>query len=486
MRNTDFLALDRRRIDAGQPPYVDPKAAVISSVRSLDPRLTASRRLQFFAEDVRSEVSSVETYWQLLSALKSWGFCVTPLMWRCEGLPEVLDFVSALQQERRQFEYPLSGGGLHVDRLFGLQQDPQVSRSARLVFQQSGPEATVKSVYRAIGRTGAVLSVALLEAVTSTEGEIPDGAPIPASSGSSVLGVRAGTLVRIIKDESKPPLIRLMERAEILNVPRIEKCPSCKSELRHSEDEPFLYCDNKTCPGRVRSRLLHLIGPNGLNLQSLSIRTAEALLGGQDVNLARVLTLDPKDVEANAPGTSAAFAADIAKLKKVPFWKALYLSGIDHLSEQDARCLAAFVSNLEGLKRLGDYKRPLEHICGMSPESYDGVSRWLEESGLESLQSLSDAKFELLDDRVAYSAVFRGRRVVVAGEFKHLTQEQIRNDVERYGGRVDFKVTRMTDLLIVGAEAKLELDAGRYYGTTLMTEALFISVLRQVESLATN
>jgi len=403
-------------------------------------------------------------------------------MWRCEGLPELLDFVATLQQRASNFAYPLCGGGLHLDRLIGLRADAQVSRSAHFIFPDVGPVAMVKSVYRAVGRTGAVLPVAMLDAVKSGEGKVPDGAPIPAYSGSQVLALQSGAQVRILRDRAGPPLIRPLDSGRQTGLPRLQKCPSCESKLRYCEDEPFAYCDEKTCPGRNRSWLLHIIGSNGLDLKSISIRTAEALLGGQELTLLRVLRLEPKDVETHAPQSGHAFAKEIAKWKKIPFWKALYLSNIDHLCEQDARCLAAFATKPAGLQRLLDFPRPAERLCGISPESYDGMIRWLEAGGLDSLTTLRQAGFELLDDGAVYSAVFRGRRAVVSGEFKHLSQEQIRTDVERYGGRVDAKVTRMTDILILGAEAKSDLEAARYYGTTLMTEALFIAVLRLIES----
>ena len=92
-----------------------------------------------------------------------------------------------------------------------------------------------------------------------------------------------------------------------------------------------------------------------------------------------------------------------------------------------------------------------------------------------------DAGFEILDDDARSSAIFRGRRIVVAGDFGNLTREQIRVDIERHGGHVDSRVGRMTDLLIVGQGAKLEVDSAHYYGTALMNESLFLAILRTVE-----
>jgi len=403
------------------------------------------------------------------------------LMWRCEGLPEILDFVSALQSEKRHFEYPLEGGGLHVDRLFGLKADPEVSRNARLVFHETGPEAQVKSIYFAIGRTGAVLPVALLEKSDDPELEIPDGAPIPACNGNSILDIQKESTVRVVSENGAPPLLRLMEKDAARAGSGPDNCPSCQSELRGAIDEPFFYCENQKCPGRIRSRILHLIGPNGLNLESISVRTAELLFSDKRCHLSALLSLSEEEIEIVSPGTGQKFVKEISRWKKIPLWKALYLSDIEHLSERDARSLAAFIGKLEGLEKLFDVRRPLEHLCGITPESYDGISKWLERDGLAELRSLEKIGVEVLDDDQQYSAIFRGRRIVVAGEFTHLNIDQIIIDVERYGARVDFRVGRMTDILIAGHKVKTEIESAHYYGTTVINEALLLSILREVE-----
>ena len=88
---------------------------------------------------------------------------------------------------------------------------------------------------------------------------------------------------------------------------------------------------------------------------------------------------------------------------------------------------------------------------------------------------------EVLDDDQQYSAIFRGRRVVVAGEFTHLNIDQIIIDIERHGARVDFRVGRMTDILIAGHKVKTEIESAHYYGTTIINEALLLSILREVD-----
>src|SRR6185436_11813493 len=106
---------DRRRVDSGEPPYISARGAVSCSLRRLDARITASRRLAFFASGSDMLPSGVDSEWQLLGALKSWGFAVLPVSWRCTGIAEVLDFIATLHQLAPTFEYPLEGGTLRVN-----------------------------------------------------------------------------------------------------------------------------------------------------------------------------------------------------------------------------------------------------------------------------------------------------------------------------------------------------------------------------------
>jgi hypothetical protein len=203
-RLADLAALDRRRIDAGDAPYVDPLAAVETSLRQLDGRVTSSRPLRFFAHGVAQPQEGLDSTWQLLGALKSWGFRVVPLAWRCVGFDEVLDFVSALQQAKPGFEYPLEGGMLSIGR---IAEEEGAPRSVLLSFASLGKKTTVASVYRAVGRGGGVSPVALLDRDKDPDGALPEGAPIPAMTGGRVLPLEAGAAVRVLSGAVAPHVV---------------------------------------------------------------------------------------------------------------------------------------------------------------------------------------------------------------------------------------------------------------------------------------
>ena len=200
LRNVDLAALDRRRVDAGDPPYVAPRGAVLASLRRLDSRITASRRLRAVATGCVAPPSGIESQWQLLGALKSWGFAIQPITWRCRGVQEMLDFVAALQQHAPTYDYPLEGGHLVGNRHGWLRQGTGLSATprveARLVFPPPGRPAVVDRLYYAVGRGGSILPVAQVSKAPEHDLPVPERAPVPVLTGEKILPVKASARIR--------------------------------------------------------------------------------------------------------------------------------------------------------------------------------------------------------------------------------------------------------------------------------------------------
>jgi DNA ligase (NAD+) len=478
MRAPDLTALDRRRVDSGEPPYILPRGAVLGSLRRLDPQVTASRPLKLFACGCDRMPVGIDSEWQLLGALKSWGFAVLPVAWRCKGLSEVLDFVATLQQIAPAFEYPLEGGTLMVNRAgFAVTAEDsgvQVPAAVRLIFPLPGRPAVVSKVYHAVGRGGAVLPVALLERSPEHDLPVPERAPIPTFDGTTMLAVQAGTTVRV-RPGSVAPVI-MLERFEGGQAP-VDRCPACSSELPRIDDEPFRVCVNSACVGRARARLLHLVGPRGLRLNSLSVKLVDKLLaeyGAMDA--ADLMTLEPARLERVAPGKGAQFAEEIALTKKLPLWRLLYLIAIPHVSEHAARAIAHWVFSLERLEELTEAR--CHQIPDIPAEAGDGLARWLATDGPRTIKRLREVGFEVLDGEATFPAPFLGQRVAVAGDFERGTSFAT-DEIERRGGVIQPRVDRTTDLLVRGSGGTKEFDTAAMYNIPVIEEVAFKELLKE-------
>lgn len=478
MRATDLTALDRRRVDAGDPPYILPRGAVLGSVRRLDPAVTANRPLKLFALGADEPPPGVDTSWQMLGALKSWGFSVLPVTWRCKGLQEVLDFVAALQQIAPKFEFPLEAAVLQINKLgFGVRAaEREVPQKVRLVFPTPGRPALAAKVYHAVGRGGALLPVVQIQRAPEHKLPVPERAPIPTETGHSIVGVKVGARLRV-RPGSVAPIVNLEGDEEAVPMP--PKCPACGGGLEQPVDAPFAECTNAICPGRVRARLLHLIGPRGLRLKSVSLRLVERLQAEFSIkDVADMFTLDPTQLDHIAPGEGARFEDELARARKMPLWRLLYLLGIPHVSEHAARLIAHHVCTVQRLETLEPDDCP--RIPGLEPEAAAGLRGWLASTARADIVRVKEAGVELLDGPRSFSAPFLGQRVVVAGDFE-LGAVHVVDEIERRGGLVQSTVGRRTDLLIAGKKAAREFDQAAMYGVPVVHEASLNALLADTD-----
>lgn len=470
MRNADLTSLDRRRVDAGDPPYILPRGAVLGSLRRLDPRVTASRRLELFATGCETAPSGVESAWQLLGALKSWGFAVSPVTWRVKGFQEILDFIAALQQLAPTFEYPLEGGVLAANRL-GPSPREELPPVVRLAFPNPGRPAVVTKVYHAVGRGGAVLPVALLGRPQGSDLPIPERAPVPAESGDAFTALEPGSLVRVRPGSVAPILIPEVQATADR---ALDRCPACGSTLEAPSDEPFRACASATCAGRARARLLHLVGPRGLRLGGLGVKACDRLLAEVGpLDLPELLLLDPAKVDRVAPGQGAPFEEEVKRLTALPLWRALYLAAIPHMSEHVARAVAHHVGDLGRLEALGP--DACFSIADVPPESAQALGRWLRADGERYFVRLRETEVRILGGPEVFAAPFLARRVVVAGELE-IGAVHAADEIERRGGLIQTRVDRTTDLLVAGKNAAKAFDAAAVYGIPTVNEAALLEV----------
>ena len=468
MRSLDLTALDRRRVDAGDPPYILPQAAVYGSLRRLDPKITATRRLRVFAVGSDEPPAGIDSEWQRLGALKSWGFSVLPVTWRCKGLQEVLDFVAALQQIAPTFEYPLEGGRLTVNRLgFGAEPDgPQ--REVRLIFPAPGRPAVVKKTYYAVGRGGGILPVALLEKDPEAKLAVPERVPIPALDGVHGLGLAPGTVVKV-RPGSVAPVAVVEGEPPTSTGPT--QCPACGTLLYAASDEPFKVCVNSNCIGRARARLLHLVGPRGLKLKSLNLKAVERLVAEVGVRDALDLfQIDPDKVEAFSPGAGPAFAEEMQQFRRLPMWRLLYLLAIPQVSERAARIIAQHLVEFDQLEALSP--QAALQIPDLPAECAHGLARWLESDGPRVFTRVRQANLQVVGATEDFPAPLLGQNVVVAGQLKR-GLIQAGDEVERRGGLLLASVGRLTDLLIWGEQAERDFDTAAMYNVTAVDEATF-------------
>lgn len=479
MRIADITALDRRRVDSGEPPYISARGAVSCSLRRLDARITASRRLAFFASGSDVLPSGVDSEWQLLGALKSWGFAVLPVSWRCTGIAEVLDFIATLHQLAPSFEYPLEGGTLRLNHppiASRARSDagPMPPPSVSLSFPAPGRPAVVSSVYFAVGRGGAVLPVAMIDRAPGHDLPVPERAPIPAESSELMLPVKKGTPIRV-RPGSVAPIISI-DRWEG-GMLSLESCPVCSAPLKRANDEPFGRCEAPACRGRARARLLHLIGPRGLKLDSINVKIVDRLLVDPGISDAiDLMTLDPNVVDTISPGRGEAFRGELTRARRLPLWRLLYLVAIPNVSEHSARAIAQHVFDVAHLESIT--VAAAESIPFVPLEAAKSFARWATQEGARAVKRLKASGFDILDAVQSFPAPFLGRRVHVAGELEEIGNVHAMDEIERRGGVIVPNLSRTTDLLVAGKNSSKALESAKHYSVTVLEEVALARLIQ--------
>lgn len=454
IRNQDFALEDRARIDASDAPFVTPEGMIDASLRDPDARVGAARGLRFFAESVLG-APALETRWQTLGALKSWGFGVHPLVWRCRGLREVLDFVDALQRVVGSAEYTVVGGTLTLNA-----ERAEGPRAVELGFPPLGRQAQVSRVYFAVGRSGSLLPVATLESLES-EAPLPERAPVPAVEGG-LLALADGLRVRV-RAGPVAPVLTPAQVAVLAEGP--SSCPRCQQEVAQRPGEVAGRCVNVSCPGRSRALLAHLLGPRGLGLER-GVELVEGLVtrfGALD--LPALLGLGAEAFDAVRAGTSTAFRERVEALSAgMPLWQALHLAGIPGVGERAARVAA---QRLHSVRRVPAGGPDPDLLADIAPAAGVSLARWWAESGEVYFGALHRAGVEILDARQTFPAPFSGLEVVVEGSFAR-GLAQVLDRVERLGGRPRSRINRTTDLALVGDDADRCRNAAAVYGVPVV------------------
>lgn len=469
MRIMELHALDRRRVDAGEPPYLEPAAAISASLLTPEAELTATRPLVFFAEDLSWDTDGLETHWQALGALKAWGFGVGALHFRASGLAEVLDFVRALKEERPAYAYPVEGGWLADNQRGGLGEAEPPPR-VRLAFQTRGHEARVQRVYHAVGRTGLVFPISVLERAGAAAETVPvpacanDGPPVPAEDQT----------VRVIAGAIAPRIV-LGPETRLMGHP--EACPACATPLLLAEHGYFVRCPEPTCPGRRRARLLHLCGPRGLGLASFDVGVVDALLAaGRSVELLDLLSLAPAELEAVAPGRGAIFEEERRRLTRLPLWRVLYLQGLEGVGERVARLVASMAGSVRGLWALEGLGFRPELV---EPRPWRALLAWLGSSAPELFQGLEVRGVTVTGEAEDFAAPLAGKRVLVLGQVDGFAPGQLVELLERRGAILEARPSRSTTFFVRGAGASEEaISLALHYGAPEVPEAALRAVLQ--------
>jgi DNA ligase (NAD+) len=485
METKAFERLNRRREEAGERAFMNPRNATTGSLKMLDTAEVARRPLQMFVYQMTdARRHGVETHLEALERLAALGFRVNPGNGTARGFDALRRWCERWQTKHAALPYGADGLVIKVNSLRAQERLGATAKSPRwgiaYKFGVTEAETTLTAIELQVGRTGVVTPVAMLEPVTLL-GTVVKRATLHNFDELERKDIRVGDRVVIEKGgEVIPKVVRVVpggrRRSDPFPVPR--KCPVCREPLVRDPEQAAVRCENLLCMAQVRRRIVHWGSRGALDIEGLGEKTVDLLadegLIADPVDIYDLTVEQLVPLERMAEKSASNLVAAIAASKKAPLERLIHAIGIRHVGSTVARLLAERFRSLEKLAEAD--LDALSSVPGIGPEIAGSVhSTFRSSGGKRLLQGLLERRVTGTPperrERPA-AGPFAGRTFVLTGTLA-LPREEAEGLILEGGGRVTGSVSKRTDVVIAGDDAGSKLDKARALGIEVWDEALF-------------
>jgi len=497
-----FAAINAEREQRGEALFANPRNACAGTLRQLDPKVVAARRLDFFAYTLHLPGDAQPPgQWAALEWLNRAGFRVNPNRERCEDLAAIQRFCDHWEQGRHDLAYATDGVVVKLDDL-QLQDEAGFTQKAprwAIALKYPAEEAPTRliRVGAQVGRTGAITPVAEFEAV-ALAGTSVSRATLHNADRIAELDLHLGDTIVVRKaGEIIPEVVRVLPElrpSDATPVQLPQHCPECGSNLVREGDEAATRCVNSSCPAILRGGLRHWVSKGALDVDGLGSKLIEQLVDrGLVGSLADLYRMDAAllaslDRMGNKSATNLVEALEAAKQQ--PWHRQLYGLGIRHIGEVNAKALAAAFFSIDSLAAAAlEAPEQIAELHGIGPEISDSLGQWLRTPAnqqlLQDLRSIGlSLEASASEQRAASQAgadadgVLQGKTMVLTGTLPNLSRSEAKALIEAAGGKVSGSVSKKTDYLVAGEAAGSKLTKAESLGVAVLSEADLTALLQ--------
>lgn len=509
MLKEDFRRLNEAREKRGEKLFANPRNAAAGSLRQLDPKVTATRNLTFFAYALISDDTEVATQREVLEKLRRMGFTTSDNVRLCTRREQLLEFYKDMESKRAELPYDIDGivyktNNLELQRKIGA-ATKYPRHSIAYKFSPEQAETVLKSITIQVGRTGYITPVAELEPVTV------GGVWVSRASlhnklflqkkdvrvGDHVLVQRAGDVI--------PQIVGPIESKRAADAEPFEfptKCPCCGSDLvenvtkkgRAGREEVVaitVQCVNLSCEAQLMERLIHFASKQAFDIDGLGDQNIKFLYDkGLVKSLSDVFTLEKKNAQlAQEEGwgklSEKNLYDSINKARKIPLNKFICSLGIPSCGAVVSKLIANYLVSYKGLLELiesGKYHK-LEDIDGIGEVIVGDFAYFFEnENNFREIIKLAGdeehaGQVEVMDMQQSESNILSGKIIVFTGTLQNLSRDEAKALAEKFGGRVSGSVSSKTSLVVAGENAGQKLAKARSLGVEIISEEDFLKKL---------
>ena len=476
-----FQKVNAAREADGEPLFANPRNAAAGTMRLLDSRITARRRLDAWLYAIVEADALPATQAETLAKLSALGFPVNPHWRRCETFAEVRAFIEEWHEKRHSLEFETDGVVVKVDDRGTQEALGSTAKSPRwaLAYKYPAEEAAtvVREILVNVGRTGVLTPFAEFDPVQlggttvrrATLHNYEDLSRKDVRAGDTVIVEKAGDvipkIVRVVT-EKRPP------GAEPFRMP--ERCPSCGDPVVREEGEVAVRCVNPACPSVVREALTHFCGRRAMNIEGLGERLADQLVtAGLLTDVASIYDLkasDLEELERWGEKSAANLVAEIERSKGNDAWHLVYALGIRHIGEKAAKTLIEHLGTIDALA--GASEEDLQAVPDVGPSTASAIRSWFSHPRhRELIERLRAHGVRFDGERRAARAgggPLAGKSVVLTGVLPGISREDAAERLSAAGAKVSGSVSKKTDYLVVGESPGSKLDKAASLGVKVV------------------
>ncbi|MBZ0268092.1 NAD-dependent DNA ligase LigA [bacterium] len=490
MERAEFAALNAARVAEDLEPYANPRNTTSGTLKLLDPKVVASRRLKAWVyQVVEGKRHGWDTHSEAMDALRALHFPVNEHRLVCADIDEVIAFVESWREKRAELPYETDGMVVKVDsfaqqvRLGATSKAPRWAMAYK--FPAQGQPTLLERIRVQIGRMGTATPVAELSPVV-VGGSTVRRATLHNLDEIRRKDIREGDTVLVEKGGDVIPKVAavvLEQRPEKSRPWRFpKKCPECGTPLTRDPDAVAYRCENLVCPAQMEGRIGHFAARGAMDIEGLGHKLIAQLVGGglvQDVG--DVYALDAESLvalERMGELSTQNLLAGIAKSKEQPFHRVLFAIGIRHVGAHVARVLAEGMGSLEALEAAP--VEALVDIHGVGETVAQSVVEFLaREDSRAMLGKLRAAGVRLEEEVDAGARTLEGLTVVLTGSLANYTRTQAADALRAKGARVAGSVSAKTDYLVAGEAAGSKAKKAADLGVPVLDEAGLERLLRE-------
>lgn len=491
---SSFEQINKEREEQEEPLFANPRNAASGTLKLLDSRVVASRRLESYIYNITGEDLPTDSHFENLKLARNWGLNVSDTMRKCKSPDEIFDFINYWNVERKNLPVTTDGIVIKVDSLIQQRNLGSTSKFPRwaIAYKFNAEQAIsrLESVTYQVGRTGAVTPVANLEPVLLS-GTTVKRASLYNEDAIKALDLHIGDMVYVEKGGEIIPKITAVDleaRKENFmigdKVRFATKCPDCGTTLVRNEDEAAHYCPNSEgCPTQIKGRIEHFVTRRAMNItigpETITLLYDKGLIRDAS-DLYNLKFEDLVNLERWGETSARNLIESIEKSKSVPYERVLFALGIRYVGETVAQKLASAFPNIDKLiKATVEELTSVEEIGNRiaqslidyfsKPEFMQFVMR-LKEHGLQ---------FELSEDVLAAKTEkLKGLTIVISGTFKLHSRDEYKAMILQNGGKNSGSVSKNTDYILAGDNmGPAKLEKAQKQGVKIINEEDFLKLI---------